>query len=110
MAIAVKMRGYLDKGSMIRKMFEEGARLKKLYGDDKVFDFSIGNPNVAPPPELKECLARLVASEDPSLHAYMPNAGLPEARKAIADRLAREQGVSLGPANVVVTCGASGAL
>ncbi len=110
MAIAVKMRGYLDKGSMIRKMFEEGARLKKLYGDDKVFDFSIGNPNVPPPPELKECLARLVASEDPSLHAYMPNAGLPEARKAIADRLEREQGVRLGPEHVVVTCGASGAL
>jgi aspartate aminotransferase len=105
-----KMKSFVDKGSMIRKMFEEGARLKKLYGADKVFDFSLGNPNVPPPDALKSRLLELINSDDPTLHAYMPNAGLPEARQAIADRLRRELAVPVEAKHVVITCGASGAL
>lgn len=110
MAVAAKMKAFIDKGSMIRKMFEEGARLKKLYGEDKVFDFSLGNPNVPPPDVLKSRLLELINSDDPTLHAYMPNAGLPEARQAIAERIRREQAVPVEAKHVVVTCGASGAL
>jgi len=110
MAIARKMRGFVENGSMIRKMFEEGTRLKKLYGEDKVFDFSLGNPNVPPPEAFKARLRAVVEADDPSLHAYMPNAGLPEARAAIASRASAEQGVALGAEQVVVTVGAAGAL
>jgi aspartate aminotransferase len=110
MAIAKKMKSYVESGSMIRKMFEEGARLRKIHGADKVFDFSIGNPNVPPPPELKARLIEVARADEPDLHSYMPNAGLPEARQAIAARVAREQGVALDWSRVVVTCGAAGAL
>jgi aspartate aminotransferase len=110
MAIAKKMKSYVENGSMIRKMFEEGARLKKIHGADKVFDFSLGNPNVPPPRALKERLIEVARADEPDLHAYMPNAGLPEAREAIAARVTREQGVALDGSRVVVTCGAAGAL
>jgi aspartate aminotransferase len=110
MAIARKMTGYVENGSMIRKMFEEGLRLKKIYGADKVFDFSLGNPDVPPPEAFKEELRAVVEADEPTLHAYMPNAGMPEARAASAARLSAEQGVKLGPDSVVVSCGAAGAL
>jgi aspartate aminotransferase len=104
------MRQFVDGGSMIRKMFEEGARLRALYGADKVFDFSIGNPNVPPPDNFKRALADIVAGDAPDLHVYMPNAGLPAARKAIAARLSREQNVPVEATHIVVTCGAAGGL
>ena len=110
MAISRKMRDFVANGSMIRKMFEEGKRLKAIYGDDAVFDFSIGNPDLSVPWEIKERLKAVVEADDADLHAYMPNAGLPEARAAIAERINRDQGLTLTGAQVVVTCGAAGAL
>lgn len=110
MAVSKKMKAFVDSGSMIRKMFEEGARLKALYGDDKVFDFSLGNPNVPPPENFKRALAEIVAADAPDLHGYLPNAGLPEARAAIAARLAKEQGVAVEGRHIVVSCGAAGGL
>lgn len=110
MAISAKMKGFLNKGSMIRKMFEEGARLRKIHGADKVFDFSLGNPNLPPPAAVRERLAALAAADEPGLHAYMPNAGLEETRAAIAARTSADHGVALKGEHVVVTCGAAGAL
>jgi aspartate aminotransferase len=110
MAVAKKMRGFVENGSMIRKMFEEGARLKAIHGADKVFDFSIGNPNVPPPEALKARLRAVVEADAADLHAYMPNAGLAETRGAIAARTSADQGVALEASQVVVTCGAAGAL
>jgi len=110
MAIARKMRDYVENGSMIRKMFEEGARLKKIHGEDKVFDFSLGNPNLPPPEAFKARLRAVVEADEPDLHAYMPNAGHAETRAAIARRVCAEQGVALGGEHVVVTCGAAGGL
>jgi aspartate aminotransferase len=110
MAVAKKMRDFVGSGSMIRKMFEEGARLKKIHGPDKVFDFSLGNPNLPPPEALKARLRAVVDADAPDLHAYMPNAGLPETRDAIAARTSADQGVPLDGSHIVVTCGAAGAL
>jgi aspartate aminotransferase len=110
MAISAKMKNFVANGSMIRKMFEEGARLKALYGADKVFDFSLGNPNVPPPDIFKRTLKAVVEADEPDLHSYMPNAGLPAARAAIAARLRAEQKEDIRAENVIVTCGAAGAL
>jgi len=110
MAIARKMKKFVDGGAMIKKMFEEGARLKAIHGADKVFDFSIGNPNVPPPELFKSALRAVVEADEPGLHSYMPNAGLPETRKAIAARLAADQGVPVESKHIVVTCGAAGGL
>lgn len=110
MAVAQKMLQFMEKSSWIRKMFEEGARLKKIHGDDKVFDFSLGNPNVPPPPIVKEKLRELVQRDLPGMHGYMPNAGLQETREAISGYLSKEHGLALGPEQIVATCGAGGAL
>jgi aspartate aminotransferase len=91
-------------------MSEEAARLRALYGAENVFDFSLGNPNLEPPPEFRRVLAELLADPAPGLHGYMPNAGYPETREAVARNLSAEQGVEIPAANVVMTCGAAGGL
>ena len=51
MAIAAKISASLEKSSWIRKMFEQGNELRKIHGNDNVFDFTIGNPAIEPSPE-----------------------------------------------------------
>lgn len=110
MAIAAKIAQFIESSSWIRKMFEEGARLKKIYGEDKVFDFSLGNPNVPPPDIVREKLIELAKSEEPGMHAYMPNAGLFSTRTAMSAYFCQEFCVSMAQDRVVVTCGAAGGL
>ena len=110
MAISAKIQGFMSQSSWIRKMFEEGDNLKKQYGKDSVFDFSLGNPNVEPPPKVKELLRRVADDIVPNKHGYMPNAGYTETREAIAAYLTGAQGVSLSYKHVIMTCGAGGAL
>ncbi len=110
MAVAEKMSRFMEKSSWIRRMFEEGTRLKKIHGEGNVFDFSLGNPNVAPPDIVREKLIELAKSEEPGKHAYMPNAGLFSTRSAMSAYFCREFCVSLAPEQVIVTCGAAGGL
>ncbi len=110
MAVSKKIEGMITKSSWIRKMFEDGIRLKQQFGPENVFDFSLGNPNVPPPPELKKALLEVAKDERPGVHAYMPNAGFPETRAAVASKLSRDHGVKLSADHVIMTCGAAGAL
>ena len=98
-------------GSAIRKMFEQGIELKKKYGADNVYDFSLGNPDLPPPPAVKAALRGIAESADkPFAFGYMPNAGYPATREALARLVSREQGVEIPASRVVVTVGAAGAL
>ena len=106
MAIAKKIDGFISQSSFIRKMFEEGIRLKELYGAVNVFDFSLGNPNLNPPAAFKECLLQLATDDIAGKHMYMPNAGYPETRTAVADALRSSRGVKLTAEQIVMTCGA----
>ncbi len=90
-------------------MFEEGARLKRERGADKVFDFTLGNPDVEPPDTVLEALQRVVAAKRPGSHAYMPNPGYPKVRETIATKLRRETGLEFTAEDVFLTVGASGA-
>ncbi len=110
MAVAEKMCDYIEKSSWIRKMFEEGSRLKAIYGQDSVFDFSLGNPNLEPPAEFKKHLRKISENPNPGLHAYMPNTGYPHTRRAVADFLGREQGLEISENDIIMTCGAAGGL
>ncbi|HAA03126.1 MAG TPA: hypothetical protein DCE18_07120 [Syntrophobacteraceae bacterium] len=110
MAVAQKMLEYMGKSSWIRKMFEEGARLKQIHGADKVFDFSLGNPNVPPPDAVHDKLRELVHNLSPGMHGYMPNAGYLETRTAVAAQLTLDKGVHLTGEQVIMTCGAAGGL
>jgi len=82
MAISENVKNSLAGSSMIRKMFEEGIQLKKQYGADKVFDFSLGNPDVEPPKEFHEVFVKLAQEDEKGSHGYMPNAGYPQVREA----------------------------
>ena len=61
MALAAKIQDAIERSSWIRKMFEEGARLKALHGGDKVFDFSLGNPDLEPPESFPQVLNKVIA-------------------------------------------------
>jgi len=95
---------------VIRKMFEEGALLKAKYGEDKVYDFSIGNPDLDPPQKVVDAVIEVAKDTTHLRHGYMPNAGYPETRKAMADKTAQEQGVPVDGSCVVMEVGAGGAL
>jgi len=110
MAISAKMKSFAEKSSWIRKMFEEGAKMKAAYGAENVFDFSIGNPDVAPPEAFQLALQRIVADTSPGIHGYMPNAGYTTTRQAIADRMTAEQEVKIEATDTIMTCGAAGGL
>lgn len=110
MTIAKHIETIMSRSSWIRKMFEEGARLKALHGPENVFDFSLGNPNLEPPAEFQTVMKELLLDERPGLHGYMPNPGYPEVRKAVADYLTEEQGMAFSPNDIVMTCGAAGGL
>ncbi|AOY60257.1 MULTISPECIES: pyridoxal phosphate-dependent aminotransferase [Desulfococcus] len=110
MPIAVKIQAVIEKSSWIRKMFEEGARLKALHGAENVYDFSLGNPNVPPPEIFEKTLRELVDSGEARDHGYMPNTGYPFVRQAVADHVGRVQGAAITADDVIMTCGAAGAL
>jgi len=90
-------------------MFEEGVRLKRERGADAVFDFSLGNPDVEPPPAVLDALKRTVASNRPGSHGYMPNPGYAPVREAVAHKLQRETGVAFTAEDVFMTVGSAGA-
>jgi aspartate aminotransferase len=110
MAIATKIESFIESASWIRKMFEEGERLRKIHGADNVFDFTLGNPNVEPPPEFSAQLRALATDQLPGMHRYMSNAGYAESREAVAEVLAEASGLEVKGSHVIMTCGASGAL
>jgi aspartate aminotransferase len=110
MTVAQKIEDFMVKASWIRKMFEEGTRLKAIHGADKVYDFSLGNPNIDPPKSFKKKLKELANSADAGIHAYMPNQGYPSVRKAVAAFLSGEQQVEITENEILMTCGAAGGM
>ncbi len=110
MALSNKVKQFVEEGGWIRRMFEAGIILRQQYGDDKVFDLSLGNPVAEPPPRFKEELRRLAQYPIPGMHRYMPNSGYPETREAVAAGLRAETGMPFTLNEVIMTCGAAGAL
>lgn len=110
MPVSESIAEIMKNASFIRKMFEEGTKLKVLHGADAVCDFSIGNPDMVPPDEFQDVLMEEAARTEPRIHGYMPNAGYPFVRKSVADFASVEQGVDLKADHVLMTCGAGGAL
>ncbi|ABC77442.1 pyridoxal phosphate-dependent aminotransferase [Syntrophus aciditrophicus] len=110
MPISNKIHGLITRSSWIRKMFEEGLIYKKKYGPENVYDFTLGNPNVPPPSEFGDALLEVAAQSIPGKHGYMPNAGYPETREAIAAYLTAKFHIPLTADHIIMTCGAAGAL
>ena len=110
MTISKKIESIITGASFIRKMFEEGARLKSEYGVENVYDFSLGNPNVPPPEKFNDILRETVGTCGLNDHCYMPNTGYSMACGSVAEYLAEEQQAPVTENDVIMTCGASGAL
>ena len=98
-------------GSAIRAMFEEGARMAKEVGKENVYDYSLGNPSVEPPEEVKEAMLAVLNEESPNaVHGYMNNAGYEDVRAAVAEHLNALHGTNFGARNILMTVGAAGGL
>lgn len=108
--VSEKITVNLSRSSWIRAMFEEGEKLRKLHGADKVYDFSLGNPDIEPPEIVKEALKKAVMSDTPRMHGYMSNAGYPDVRAAVAAKLQKTTGVLIAAQHIVMECGAGGAM
>lgn len=109
--ISDKMVTLVQNSSIIRQMFEEGKRLAKIYGEDKVYDFSLGNPSVVPPKEVREALIETLTNENENLvHGYMNNSGFEDVRELIAESINRKFDTSYKGHNLLMTVGAAGGL
>jgi len=110
MAISRRVAGYLTRASWIRAMFERGRRMVAEFGAENVFDLSLGNPHLDPPPEFREKVIELMRNPVPRQHGYMHNAGYPHVRDAVARHLAAATGLDFHRRRIVMTVGAGGGL
>ena len=110
MAVSKRTLRSMQEGGWIRRMFEVGTELTQKHGAENVFDLSLGNPVMEPPKELVAEMRRIAGSDTPGLHRYMPNAGYVETRAAVAQSLSEETGFPFTANEIVMTCGAAGAL
>lgn len=109
--ISEVMKVYIKQSSPIRAMFEDGKRLSEKYGEENVFDFSLGNPNVEPPSSVKEAILEILDEEAPTkIHGYMNNSGYEDVRATISDHINNKYGTALTEESIVMTCGAAGGL
>jgi aspartate aminotransferase len=100
----------MERSSWIRRMFETGIQLRRERGAENVFDFSLGNPEVEPPAAVLDALRQAASEARPHAHGYMPNAGFPEVRAAIAENLAGRTGLPFRGEDIIMTNGAAGAI
>lgn len=110
MPISSKIARQMEESSWIRRMFEEGSKLKQRLGPDRVFDFTLGNPDLEPPESFRNRLRELATSPPAGMHHYMPNAGFPEVREAVARYVSDESGVRVPASHVILCVGAGGGL
>lgn len=105
-----KVVNNLKNSSGIRAMFEEGERMRKIHGAKNVFDFTLGNPDMEPPIQVRDAIKKYVCDDVEGIHKYMNNAGYMDVREKVAASLTKETGVELKADNIVMTCGAAGGL
>lgn len=109
--ISNKMESLVKNSSVIRAMFEEGKRLAAIYGEENVFDYSLGNPNVEPPEDVQKAVTDIITEESPNLvHGYMNNSGFEDVRQKIAEYINDKNKTNLTLENIIMTCGAAGGL
>ncbi|MDD5728382.1 MAG: pyridoxal phosphate-dependent aminotransferase [Victivallales bacterium] len=109
--LSSQIQDYMNNSSWIRKMFEQGMELKKKFGAENVYDFSLGNPDLPPPPEVAAALHEIAdASSQAFSLGYMPNSGYLEAREALAEYLRKTQKEDIQAKDLILTCGAAGAI
>lgn len=110
MSISDKIKDSIEKSSWIRRMFEEGAKLKAEFGAENVYDFSLGNPDLEPPAEFFKVLEKMSSSRVTGIHGYMPNSGFMDVRNSVAAKIKKEHRLDIDGNSVIMTCGAAGGM
>ena len=109
--ISDKMTAFVQGSSVIRAMFEEGKNMAKKYGQENVYDFSLGNPNVPAPASVNKAIKDIIDEEDSVfVHGYMSNSGCEDVRASIAASLNKRFGTGFAENNIIMTVGAAGGL
>lgn len=98
------------KASVIREIFEYSKRRKAEIGEDKVFDFSLGNPSIPAPSAVNETIAKLLEGDSVALHGYTSAPGDNAVRTKIAENIKSRFGVDANMGNIYMTCGAAASL
>ena len=104
------MYGLGSKSSVIRELFAYGLERKKIVGADKVYDFSLGNPSIPAPHEVKDALMKLLEEPAEVLHSYSPASGDPKAKQMLAESVNRRFGTHFSGDNFYMTVGAAASL
>ena len=99
-----------NEPSAIRELFAYGMKRKAEIGDDKVFDYSIGNPSVPAPQKVADTINEAMKLSPVELHAYSPASGIPAVRAAIAESIARRWGIPAKADHVYMTVGAAASI
>ncbi|MCD8250142.1 MAG: pyridoxal phosphate-dependent aminotransferase [Lachnospiraceae bacterium] len=110
MTVNSAMYEYGSKSSIIRELFAYGLERKKVVGEDKVYDFSLGNPSIPAPPQVKEALLGLLEEPAEALHGYSPASGDPQVRQTLAESVNRRFGTHFTADNFYMTVGAAASL
>lgn len=110
MHINERSYAYGQSKSSIREIASYGAARKAEIGEERVFDFSLGNPSVPAPPEVRASIEKNLELPSVQLHGYTPASGLPLARSAVASSLNRRFEAGVTPDDLYLTCGAAASL
>lgn len=106
-----KMKELGNQPSVIREIFEYSLKRKAEIGDDKVFDFSLGNPSIPAPKIVDETIKDLVENGDSvALHGYTSAQGDMRVREQIAANIKKRFGFDAEAKNIYITCGAAASL
>lgn len=106
-----KMYELGSKKSTIRTIFEYGKERAKIVGEENVYDFSLGNPNVPTPEFVKQAVFDILNEEEPcEVHGYTVAAGDPKVRKTLADSINERFGTGFSEKNLFLTCGAAASI
>jgi len=108
--ISSELKTNMNNSSWIRRMFEEGVKLRQEFGAENVFDFSLGNPELAPPKSVTDTLKKIVNNENVEIHRYMNNAGFGDVRQKVADSINKTTVKPLTTNHIIMACGAAGGL
>ena len=100
----------LKNASWIRRMFVEGGKLREQFGDENVYDYSLGNPYFEPPKSVMEKLKEVVNSDTLGMHRYMDNAGFKDVRQKVANAINRDINHPIGFEHILMTVGAAGGI
>ncbi len=109
--ISEKMLALGKKSSVIREIFEYSKKRKAEIGEDKVFDFSLGNPSIPAPECVNETIKKLINEKDSVLlHGYTSAPGDLEVRKTLAENINRRFNFPAQASLIYMTCGAAASL